>query len=313
MITVFTPQIVSALESDPILINSCDDLNAISSDAESLAGDYKLNVDIDCATTADDNENSDEWQGGTVGGTLIPDSYTGVINNGYSGFDPIGGPQDPFTGTFDGNGKVISNLWIFRKDTSHVGLFGFTLDASIHDLALASSSIVGQQYTGGLVGYASDTSIARVTVNDSMTRAYLSYHGGGLVGSMNTSQDPEYPAVITESTVTGGTVHGSGNIIGGLVGSMNGGVLAGSTTSADVDGGFSIGGAIGELNDGLVNLVTVGEATVHADYRENVQVGGIAKSGNNAGGLVGYMSGGTIKDPSGPASVTVGVPNTGIQ
>ena len=302
-ISVFTPQIVSALAPDPILINSCDDLNAISTDTASLAGSYKLNVDIDCSGTTTQNPNESEWVDGIVGGTLINDPYTGVVNNGYRGFDPIGGPQDNFTGTFDGNGKVISNLWIFRKETSFVGLFGYTFKASIHDLTLTNSSIVGQQYTGGLVGVAGSTSITRVTVNNSMARAYLSYNGGGIAGLTFKDSDTD-TSIIADSSVVGGTVHGSGNIIGGLVGSMNEGILSGSTTSANVDGGYSIGGAIGELNGGLVSLVTVtADANVHADYRENVLVGGVAKSGDKAGGFVGYMSGGDIRSSSTAATV----------
>ncbi|MCX6727286.1 MAG: hypothetical protein NTX11_00540 [Candidatus Saccharibacteria bacterium] len=300
---MFTPQIAAALAPDPILINSCEDLNAISANTASLAASYKLNTDIDCSSTATQNPNESEWVDGIVGGTLINDSYTGVVNNGYSGFDPIGGPQDNFTGTFDGNGKVISNLWIFRKETSFVGLFGFTYKASIHDLTLTNSSIVGQQYTGGLVGVAGSTSITRVTVNNSMARAYLSYNGGGIAGYTFKDSDTD-TSIISESSVLGGSVHGSGNIIGGLIGSMNGGILSGSTTSANVDGGYSIGGAIGELSGGMVNLVTVtSDATVQADYRENVYVGGVAKSGDKVGGFVGYMTGGDIRSSSTAATV----------
>ena len=78
----------------------------------------------------------------------------GVVNNGYNGFEPIGDIIAPFTGTLDGNGKTISNLWIFRKDTAFVGLFAYTQNASITNLTLNGSSIVGNTNSGGLVGLA---------------------------------------------------------------------------------------------------------------------------------------------------------------
>lgn len=302
VITVFTPQMVAALESDPILINDCDDLQAIGADTESLAGDYRLNIDIDCAATATEDPNESEWVDGIVDGTLIADPYDGVINNGYNGFDPIGGPMDMFTGTFDGNGKVISNLWIFRKQTDFVGLFAKTFGASIHDLTLTNSSIVGRQYTGGLVGDAGNTIIERVTVNESMTRAYLSFYGGGIAGRTYIDTENDI-SLISESTVIGGTVHGSGNIIGGIVGSMNDTALSGSTTTADVDGGYSIGGAVGDMNGGTINSVSVGEVSVTSDYSENILDSGISKDGDKVGGLVGYINSGTITNSSSQATV----------
>ena len=87
IIGVFTPHIATALEGEPILIETCDDLNLINDD---LAGDYQLADDINCATTADDNPNVSEWDGEDVGGTLIADPLDGVVNNGYNGFEPIG-------------------------------------------------------------------------------------------------------------------------------------------------------------------------------------------------------------------------------
>jgi hypothetical protein len=43
--------------------------------------------------------------------------------NGGAGWLPIGTWDEPFTGTFDGKGYVISGLWINRPSGEYVGLF----------------------------------------------------------------------------------------------------------------------------------------------------------------------------------------------
>ena len=40
------------------------------------------------------------------------------------GWEPIGNQDEPFNGTFDGQGFEISDVSIGRLDTGHVGLFG---------------------------------------------------------------------------------------------------------------------------------------------------------------------------------------------
>lgn len=295
-VSSFSPQIATALEGDPMMITTCDDLYEV---VEDLSGRYQLAGDIDCATTADDNPNTNEWVDGIVGGTLIPDSLAGVANNGYYGFLPIGTFENPFRGEFDGNGHTISNLWIFRKDDANIGLFGRTESAAIRNLTLTNSSVVGGYSTGGVVGSASNTRIEEVTVQNGMTRSYLSFHGGGIAGETYYDELVDAPSVISGASVVGGTVHGSGNLIGGLVGYMNGGVISDSYTSADIDGGYSIGGAVGYMSNGTIIATTVDEVLVRGEFLEGV----IAKSGDKIGGFVGDMDGGAIYDSSTGASV----------
>jgi hypothetical protein len=42
-----------------------------------------------------------------------------------TGWQPIGTDLYPFTGTFDGQGYEISDLFIDRPDADYVGVFGF--------------------------------------------------------------------------------------------------------------------------------------------------------------------------------------------
>ncbi len=83
----------SGTEADPYVIDSLVDLQAINKNSTTRSHAYKLDSDIDASETRN-------WNGG-------------------EGFDPIGS----FSGTFDGDGNEISDLYIDRPSTDKVGLF----------------------------------------------------------------------------------------------------------------------------------------------------------------------------------------------
>lgn len=277
-------------ELDPYQITTCQQLQDIN---ENLDAYYVLNNSIDCVGTESWNGNEDEWVDGVIAGELIPDEYTIVENNGYFGFEPIGqdsanaysGPG--FTGSFDGQGYTISNLWIFRKLEPNVGLFGYATNATIKDVTLSNARIVGQQNTGGFIGYGSVLSLEDLVNNNGMVRAYLSYRGGGIVGWLENSPS------VTRLTVTEGNVHGSGNVIGGLIGLIDNSTVTYSESSADIDGGEYIGGAFGQLNTSTVTDVTA-SGNVVSNSNEDEYLPGISKSGYYTGGFAGYIAQSTI-------------------
>ena len=100
----------------------------------------------------------------------------------------IGTSTNPFTGTFDGNGKTISNIWSYER-----GLFGYTSTgnyvdsgkngrATIKDLTIKGVEVYNQSTSavGGLVGQAGqNTEITNVTVT-----GYISIYGYGYVGGL---------------------------------------------------------------------------------------------------------------------------------
>ena len=112
-----------ALAATPI--TTCTELQNIRNN---LAGDYYLANDIDCSCTSD-------WNGG-------------------AGFEPIGTSGSKFTGTFDGKGYKITNLYINRPSTYNVGLFGSTGSGSeIKNVSLEEVNVSGYMRVGGLVGF----------------------------------------------------------------------------------------------------------------------------------------------------------------
>lgn len=59
-----------------------------------------------------------------------------------------------FRGTFDGNGFVFTNLYMYIGSTYGVGLFGNCYNATIKNVGIASGLIVGADRTGSIVGIA---------------------------------------------------------------------------------------------------------------------------------------------------------------
>jgi hypothetical protein len=273
----------SGTAEDPYQITTCEGLQDMR---EHPHAHYKLMSDIGCNASHSWNPNQDEWVEGIIEDTLIPDSYPDVThtdivvnNNGYSGFSPIGTDVTPFDGELDGDGHSITNLWIFRKSTNFVGIFGYTVNAHIHDVTLSNSDIVGANYTGGIVGFADASIFSNITLDNNMVRVYLSSYGGGLAGYVNGD------STVSHITNNGGNVHGSGIIVGGLVGEVNGGEFTDLDSSADVDGGYEIGGLFGVILGSSINDAhATGDVT--ADYSEYVAM----KTGYYAGGFAGYIS-----------------------
>ncbi|MBQ8893106.1 MAG: hypothetical protein IJ043_01715 [Clostridia bacterium] len=60
-----------------------------------------------------------------------------------------------FSGTFDGNGFTIDNLYVYRGSNSYrqsVALFGSAKSATFKNIGISGGLIVGSQWTGSLVG-----------------------------------------------------------------------------------------------------------------------------------------------------------------
>ena len=87
-----------------------------------------------------------------------------------SGWDPIGKQEAPFTGTLDGQGHTIKNMWMKRPTTDYVGLFGFVDGATIKNVILniGTNAINGQDYVGGIAGTARRSHISCCAVSGSI-------------------------------------------------------------------------------------------------------------------------------------------------
>ena len=64
---------------------------------------------------------------------------------------PIGTSEQPFSGTFDGNGHTISNIHCSDASSDYVGLFGYTDGGRISDLSIEKVDVVGSEFAEALV------------------------------------------------------------------------------------------------------------------------------------------------------------------
>ncbi|MCL2677817.1 MAG: hypothetical protein FWE85_02055, partial [Clostridiales bacterium] len=78
-------------------------------------------------------------------------SAYGQSYNSGKGWTPIGAQKEYFSGTFDGNGKTITGLYI-NTDTSYSGLFG-TVYGTVKNLGVVNVNVNCGNSAGGLAGY----------------------------------------------------------------------------------------------------------------------------------------------------------------
>jgi uncharacterized protein (TIGR02145 family) len=234
------PQGTGALD-DPYLITSLGNLYWLSETSEHWDKHYLQTADIDASSTAN-------WNGG-------------------AGFKPIGTDSAPFTGTYNGGGNTISYLYVDNPDLNRVGMFGYVTGSdafqySLQNLSLASISVSGGEFVGGLVGFIESIANVRgcfVSGNVNGKYGYI----GGIAGHTHNMHLDE---VGTNVTVTGQ------NYSGGLVGSASWQVvISNSFARGQVFGNEYVGGVAGFVEHSVFNSYS-----------------SVAVSGSNyVGGLVG--------------------------
>ena len=96
------------------------------------------------------------------------------------GWTPIG-TNSEFSGTFDGNGYKIKNLYINRPDKDYQGLFGSLKYKSgkIFNTGVENASVIGRDYVAGLVGFGDSATISNSYSTGTVTGRN---RVGGLVG-----------------------------------------------------------------------------------------------------------------------------------
>lgn len=167
--------------------------------------------------------------------------------NQNSGWSPIGtnGSGNEFSGTYDGNGFKISNLFIDRNSSNFTGLFGATHSAVLKNIALENADITGDEYTGALVGI--NYSEIRNSYSTGTVTGYN--HTGGLVGATETYNGSNGLVINSYSTASATS---SNNSASALVARLISGTIENSYGTGSVSAPSGNGGLIGEKNSGAV-------------------------------------------------------------
>ncbi|MCE5341817.1 MAG: GEVED domain-containing protein [Planctomycetaceae bacterium] len=259
---------------DPYRIATPQDMNAIGANSEDWASYFRMTADIDMSVFA-------------------PDKYN-IIAPDY---------RYPFTGVFDGNGCTIYNF-TYIKAASNVGLFGYiddggliinvhlmnaqidigsgngagilacrVVDANVTGCSVSGSSIKGNQYIGGVVGYNYGRLSLCYADNIEVTGIR---NVGGLVAT--NQSDGEIIQCLANVNVI------ADNYVGGLSGD-NYGQISECLSKGSVlgrDGGSfankSAGGLVGDNSKNVVNCYS------NANVTGDSQVGGLC--GTNASSSV---------------------------
>jgi hypothetical protein len=251
------------------------------------------------------------------------------------GWQPIGSWDARFTGSFDGRGYEIRNLFINRSDEDDVGLFSAVEQSGvIKNIGVTNATVIGQDRVGGLVGYNSGGIVSNSYSTGSVTGTI--YHVGGLVGGNEGTVSNSYSSgsVTGDKYVGGlvgtnigtvsnsystGSVTGNDDLLGGLVG-VNEGTVTNSYSTGNVTGNLGVGGLVGvngytgpgivsnSYSTGSVNGESyvgglVGGNSPESNVSNSYSTGSVAGS-LSAGGLVGGNEGGTVTDSYSVGSVT---------
>ncbi|TKX48320.1 trypsin-like serine protease [Halorubrum sp. ASP121] len=260
-------------QSNPFEISNASELQAIEND---LDANYTLVSDINASSTA-------HWNDGT-------------------GFDPIGGLSNEFTGSLDGNGHTITGLTIDRPNSDQVGLFGRINSATLLEISLVDLTVTGDRSVGGVVGDNLGT-VRSVTASGSVNGGN---DVGGLVGYNGET------GVLQNATVSGSV---TGDTTGGVVGA-NYGTIQNTTVSGRVTGTSGTGGLVGYNDDtGRVQDTTVSSDVTGTNFTggavginngtvQNAMASGSVNGSNLVGGLVGTNVGGIIQNVTASGSVT---------
>jgi mucin-19 len=236
-------------------ISSCEDLQNMSND---LSGNYVLTQDIDCSETAHWNDDGD---------------------GGYYGFEPIGINDDDFTGTLDGQGHKITDLYINRDyvdGSREAGLIYYADHANIVNLSLVGGSITGGNTSGAFAAYAYATNAYKLSSDLDVTALNGSYVGG-LFGEFWSYNGINHGLVSLSNSYSTGQVSGS-YTVGGLVGWS----MEATITNSYYNGLVS---ATDEYSGGLVGY---GESI---DILSSYAAGGVTSTSYYNGGLVGWLNG----------------------
>ena len=223
-------------------------------------------------------------------------------------WEPIGNTTNKYMGTFDGNNKTITNLYI-NANQEYSGLFGYTFISTIKNLTFVNANVTNtNSFTGILVGYGYGG-----TYQNIMTSTSCEVNGGDVTGGIagklagNAYNCVNYATVQGKEQVGGlfssydsstsitacanyGKVTASSQWVGGLVGYFNSGTIQDCANYGDVKGANRVGGMAGFVSSGKIqNVFSYGNvsATNSTQY-----IGMAFGSGSGAtAGMVAHYSG----------------------
>lgn len=224
-------------------------------------------------------------------------------------WEPIGNTTNRYMGTFNGNNKTITNLYI-NANQEYSGLFGYTFISTIKNLTFVNANVTNtNSFTGILVGYGYGG-----TYQNIMTSTSCEVNGGdgtgGIAGKLagNAYNCVNYATVQGKEQVGGlfssydsstsitacanyGKVTASSQWVGGLVGYFGSGTIQDCANYGDVKGTERVAGMAGYVYEGKIqNVFSYGNVSATNSTQYIGMAFGFSRSGATEG-MVAYYSG----------------------
>ena len=223
---------------------------------------------------------------------------------------PIGkNIERDYKGTFDGNNKTITNLYI-NATQKFMGLFGCTDQSTIKNLTFEYANVTNtQDIIGILVGYANGSTLQNIKISE--TCQIRGNYTGGIAGILdgNAYNCVNYATVQGKEKVGGlfgsyqktgnsipacaiyGNVTATSQRVGGLVGDFSGGTIQDCANYGNVKGANSVAGLAGYVHNGKIqNVFSYGNISATESTQDIGMAFGYSKYGDTEG-MVAYYSG----------------------
>lgn len=251
----------SGTSADPYQITNAMELDQVRYFTNQKNVCFKLMNDIDLKEYLDENYLTDRWE--PIG------SYAGQYQT-----------NTPFKGVFDGDGHKITNLSVAKKyvDNGYYrknGFFGMIDSATVKNLNI-EGSVDGGSGNGGLVGYASNSTITNC----------------GFKGNIGTKGDCDSGGLffqVDDCVISycsfSGTVGNS--TCGGLASSLNHSVVSHCNVSCTFYGSYHKGGLVGIISKN-------GYTSTFSDCKIYANLGTTSSGYCGIGGLIGINNGNQI-------------------
>ena len=245
------------IADDPYLINTAEQLKAISTNETTLKASYKLGADI------------------TLTGEWTPIGSSNEEEIGLFVQDSTAYDKKFFSGSLDGNNKTISGLTINKPEENYVGMFRAIKAATFKNIKFSGAKVDGLNNVGVLVGFirAEDSNKVLIVDNCSVSSGSIAGKGfiGGLVGQsygaglVNFTNCAVENTNIEEKRVS--TAAGQ-TFMGGIVGES----MHGNFTNCKYSGSLTGFGSVSGIGSGIDGAFTGCEVsgTLTSDESEQI-------------------------------------------
>ena len=182
-----------------------------------------------------------------------------------------------FTGTYDGNRKMITGLYINNTSLDYAGLFGYIGvsgdPGEVKNLGVAGS-VTGREWVGAIAGYVNpgriENCFSTANVTGGGTTQAAGHRVGGIAGQ-----------IYTGSSIV--NCYSTGNVtgiqdVGGIVGLLNSNsgtnlsIVENCYATGAVSGVYLVAGVAGQINNGgIVRNSVALNPYVHSEPSANIQ------------------------------------------